>query len=74
MPNRNIPRAPRPVIRRNLEFFADLLGTVSPFGDTAARKAEANAASALATYERVGEIDEILQAHEKLQDSVETNR
>lgn len=66
MPNKTPRRAPQPLIRRNYQYLTTLVGAVMPFGETAARKAEANAASAMHTYKQKDKIDEILQEHHDL--------
>jgi hypothetical protein len=73
VPNR-MPRISRPVINRNLAYLADVVGIVNPFSETAARKAEANAASALASdHQRINDIDEILKDHDLLAQKIESS-
>lgn len=73
MPDRRKSRVPRSAIPRNISSnFADLIGIVNPFGQAAARKAEANAGSALVKErQRMSDIDDLLRDHETLVQKVQ---
>ncbi|MFO0862353.1 MAG: hypothetical protein U0516_01370 [Candidatus Saccharibacteria bacterium] len=56
--------------RRRFGYLADIVRFVNPFDESAARRAEANAASAMRPHQQIIDIDSIIKGHTPLSGSV----
>lgn len=58
--------------RRRFGYLADIVRFVNPFDESTARRAEANAASAMRSHQQIVDIDTIIQEHATLSEKVKT--